>query len=238
MAFERSSSFLYLQEVQWLPSQDHIPRWTERGILHGFTGRASDRPSQTIALDQIHSATIIEVPAVVQGRLEPGDGLISQTRGQIVGVKTADCLPILIVNPRGVMALHAGWKGLAGDILGEALRWMQRNHWSWAETEIALGPCISLDAFEVGPELIDAFQKGPFQMNDFELALASSKGQGDRWHLDLSTAALLQMARFKIPPEKITIVRTCTKREKETWHSFRRDGAHAGRNWSWVQLGP
>lgn len=227
----------FFNQVEWLPERHDVARWTLRGIRHGFLGIGSERPQSAIALDQIHSATIHAAPASPHPVLPAGDGLISLHSQQIIAVKTADCLPILIHHPKGVLALHAGWKGLATNIVGEALRTVQRLAWDFSELEFALGPCLSLGAFEVGPELLAAFRQEAYQMSDLEFAYASSKGHSDRWHLDLSGLAVLQLYRCGISASKISVIRTCTKSSSQRWHSFRRDGVKAGRNWSWIECG-
>lgn len=223
----------FLEAITWTESAHRISAWTEKGISHGFEGKGFDLPSSGYALQQVHSPRLVHLPAKPLA-LEPGDGLISTHKGQVIAVKTADCLPILIAHPRGVLALHAGWKGLAADILGGALQWMDEQGWALEEAEFALGPCISLDSFEVGPELLANFRREAFALQTLELAFASSKGQSDRWHLDLAVLAALQLARFAIEPARIHVVRTCTKKRADLWHSYRRDGTQAGRNWSWI----
>ena len=129
------------------------------------------------------------------------------------------------------MAFHAGWRGLCQNILGKALDSLAS---CYSEIEIAIGPCIGLDSFEVGPEVVDQFRLGSYRMSDEEFAVSSSKGHSDRWHLDLAMLAILQVYRYKIPPEQLYALRTCTKKNSELFYSYRRDGAAAGRNWSWI----
>lgn len=225
----------FIAQAHWHEALQRIPSWTERGIRHGFEGRDFAFPPHGISLQQIHSPLLIVPDAKGQG-LAPGDGLVSVHPEQLIGVKTADCLPILISHPRGVMALHAGWKGLAADIVGAALQWMKAQAWDLAQAEFALGPCISLDSFEVGPEILQAFLGEAFAAQPLELAFASSKGVADRWHLDLALLALLQIGRYGVRADKIHVVRSCTKKNSELWHSYRREGVQAGRNWSWIQF--
>lgn len=223
----------YLAQATWLEETSRIPVWEKRGILHGFEGVGYDLPSQGVSLQQVHGTQIVDVSHPQKGLSPPeGDGLVTHTRGVRLAIKTADCLPVLVSGPRGVLALHAGWKGLAQDILGSAHQMWQGD---WQHCEVALGPCISLESFEVGPEVVQSFRTQKFAMEETEFAFASSKGTKDRWHLDLAMLAAFRLRRLGLPAKQLYIVRTCTKKFPQRWHSFRRDGGKAGRNWSWIE---
>ncbi len=224
----------YLSQINCLESTHRVPRWEARGIKHGFEGKGFELDASGHSLRQIHSAKIVESRGAIVP--EEGDGLLTSEPGRLIAVKTADCVPVLIHHPRGALAIHAGWRGLGLGIVAEGLRLMAERSWVLREAEIAIGPCISLDSFEVGPEPIVALREGPFQMQDEEFAFASSKGRADRWQLDLGMLVAFQLARVAFPPEQITLFRGCTKKEGERWHSYRREGQAAGRNWSWIQM--
>ncbi len=223
----------YLRRIHWLKNTRTIPEWERMGIAHGFEGKGYTLPKNGLSLNQVHGDTIHSVHGAADLPREPleGDGLFSSVPQQLIAVKTADCVPILIASPEGVWALHAGWKGLSGNILGRALTSYRGK---MSELHVAIGPCIGLEAFEVGPEVIAGFRTGAFHMNEVEFAFASSKGHSDRWHLDLGMLAALQLQRFEVPPEQVSVVRMCTYRHAEQLHSFRRDASAAGRNWSWI----
>jgi YfiH family protein len=92
-----------------------------------------------------------------------GDGLICSSSGLLVGVKTADCIPILLVDPehRVVAAIHAGWRGTAAGIAGKSVDLMaQRFGSDPSRIAAAIGPGIGLCCFEVGPEVAREF--GPW----------------------------------------------------------------------------
>ena len=94
-------------------------------LVHGFGTRYSDIPaqfSQLATLKQIHSSTCIAADGRT-GVLGHGDALLENTAGSVVAVKTADCIPILLVDERGraVAAVHAGWRGTAARIAQKAV---------------------------------------------------------------------------------------------------------------------
>src|SRR5438105_3660739 len=85
-------------------------------LRHGFGLRDSEFPLPITTVKQIHSCTVIEIPG--DDRASEGDALISCTAGVTVGVRTADCVPILIADERthAIACIHAGWRGTAGAI--------------------------------------------------------------------------------------------------------------------------
>ncbi len=227
----------WIRDIIWLGTEHQVPGWVERGIQHGFEGLGFDLPQGSFSLKQVHGTSLVEVTRELNGTsLTEGDGLWTQTKGLIIAVKTADCVPILIQHPKLVMALHAGWKGMAQDIIGKGLAVLEARGIPLSECQVAIGSCISLDSFEVGPELIASFKQGAYGLDDDTLAWSASKGIGDRWHLDLALLAALRFLKAGALSKGVAVVRSCTKKNPMVWHSFRRDGERAGRNWSWIRL--
>lgn len=170
---------------------------------------------------QVHSADVLI--AKQAGPQGTGDGLISDTRGLAVGVKTADCLPILLVDSTHmvVAAVHAGWRGTAAGIAGRAIRLMhERFGVNPAEVEAAIGPGIGECCFEVGPEVAREFK--PWESED-------------KTCLDLARINQLQLEADGV--KKVYKSGLCTKCGNG-FYSFRRDGEQAGRMISFVGLKP
>lgn len=227
----------WINELTCLNSMHEVPTWIEAGIHHGFEGVGYQLPSGSVSLQQVHGSQVIEANHSLDlHKIPEADGLWTRQPGLMIAIKTADCVPILIHHSRLVMALHAGWKGLSKDIIGAALDVLATQNIDPNECRVAIGPAISLDSFEVGPELISEFQSSAYALKEETLALVSSKGVQDRWHLDLGLLAALRFERAGWRAEQLSIVRTCTKKLALQWHSFRRDGGRAGRNWSWIAL--
>ena len=225
----------WLDGVQFLPASNQIPAWVEEGIDHGFEGIGFHPPSTYWSLDQVHGIDLVEARATMNSSLpRAGDGLWTQELNGAIAVKTADCVPVLIYHPHLVMALHAGWKGLAQDIFAPALQVLKDKNLDISDCKVGIGPAIGLDSFEVGPEVLSQFLSGPIALDEMALALATNKGVLDRWHLDLGLLAALRLQKVGCRPEQISIVRSCSQKHPMLWHSYRRDGARAGRNWSWI----
>lgn len=228
----------WINRMNWVGTEHQLAPWVEEGIAHGFEGLGFDLPPSGFHLKQVHGPLLVDIKKGANPEMLPeADGLWTREPGVVIAVKTADCVPVLIQHPRLVMAIHAGWKGMAQDILGAAVKVLDQEGIPIQECKVGIGPCISLDSFEVGPEVIDQFRRSAYGLDQETLAWASSKGQGDRWHLDLGLMAALRLKRAGWEPEQLSVIRSCTRKNPMVWHSFRRDGQRAGRNWSWIRLG-
>lgn len=213
------------------------------GLLHGFEQRASPgvvippedsraRLSRALApfgrlhfLKQVHGAVVHEAPW--QGRPE-GDAGVAPERGLILGVETADCLPVLLVDPvrHAVAAAHAGWRGTAAGVTTAAVAALVLGGSAPGDLLAALGPANDACCYEVGPELRDAFA-ADWQ----EVARAGPRG---RPHLDVRKANLLQLRRAGLLEGNIHDVAECTECHPERYHSYRREGKGGGRMISYV----
>lgn len=192
-------------------------------LLHGFgTAHSTAWPPEPLAsANQIHSSTVLRVAEVCSGRLGPGDALITNRPGTTVGIRTADCVPILLIDPenRAVAAVHAGWRGTVADIAGETVRQLAAAYGSRPETLLAaIGPAIGGCCFEVGPEVAVEFQ---------ELF-------PERTDLDRKTKVDLELGNFRrltaagLRPESIFRGAPCTFCTPSEFHSWRREKS-AGR---------
>lgn len=226
----------YLKQVEWLAAQNQIPRWHDRGVRHGFEGIGHELPPFGLHLKQIHSTVIQEVTEEgSQGIVGQGDALATSLPTHRIAVKTADCIPILLFHHEFVMAIHAGWRGLAQDFIGEVASYVRHRGFELGACEWGIGPCIAPESFEVGPEVVEAFVNQPVYQEDLSWGLL--KGQHDRWHLDLAAMTVLRLRREGVNPSHISVIRSDTKTNDDMWHSYRRSGEHAGRNWSWIEHG-
>ncbi|HCC58464.1 MAG TPA: peptidoglycan editing factor PgeF [Solibacterales bacterium] len=189
-------------------------------LFHAFGTRASGLPPWPLATaKQVHSAIVLRAAgAGVQGT---ADGLISDTEGLLLGMKTADCFPVLIADPqhRAVAAVHAGWRGVAGGIVPAALHAMGQAFGSDApDLHVAVGPGIGPCCFEVGPEVALQF------------------GQEGRVHLDLGQEIARQLAICGVPETQVDTAHLCTFCDPGAFHSYRREGAAAGRMMSVIGI--
>jgi YfiH family protein len=232
------NTYRYLESIHWLESGSVIPEWEDHGIRHGFEGLGHELPPFGLHLKQVHGTDLLEVKQTgAHGLAGQGDGLYTQLVSHRVAVKTADCVPVLLHHPEMVMAIHAGWRGVAQDIVGHGLGILKGKGFKLEDCHWGIGPCLSLQSFEIGPDVIRALTDGAFAMTPDEFAWCSMKGKGDRWHLDLAALVTLRLKRVGVAGKSISVIRADTRTEAETWHSYRREGEGVGRNWSWIERG-
>lgn len=228
-----------LHAVHWQKPAKSATALTERGVVHGFNG-VGDTPPVTHSVKQVHGTAVVEAQSgsTGNGAVErvAADGVYTMRRGETVAVKTADCLPVLMVAPgKFAAAVHAGWRGLTAGILSEAVRAATRHGVAASELLVAIGPAIGREQFEVGPEVIEAFHAASLGLDTAEANLCIAKGAGDRWHADLTLAAVLTLLKQGVAPAHMTAVQACT-RTLPAWYSYRREGKGVPSNWSWVTL--
>ena len=205
----------------------HIYRVTELDSIewleHGFGTRISDIPARfpnLASLRQVHSAECVAAEGRT-GLLGSGDALLENASGAVVAVKTADCIPILLVDERSraVAAVHAGWRGTVARIAASAVAAMRDRFGSApADLHAAIGPGIGPCCYEVGPEVAARF------------------GERGRAHIDLAEANRRQLIQAGVTGRRIYASNLCTMCRPEQFHSFRRDKEAAGRLYSFAGI--
>jgi YfiH family protein len=199
-------------------------------LVHGFGTRLSNHFGECpniATLRQIHSDAVIAAEGR-SGCLGEGDALIENTPGVLVAVKTADCIPVLIVDPRNraVAAVHAGWRGTVQNIAVRAIAGLHSKFSSYAEDlHVAIGPGIGKCCYEVGPEVAEKFREYDATLTNITYSV----------HLDLAEINRRQMREAGVPSTQIYSAGLCTKCQTE-FHSYRRDKKDAGRMLSVVGI--
>jgi YfiH family protein len=173
---------------------------------------------------QVHGGDVLRVgmgEAFENG--QRADALVSDDPQRVLAVRVADCVPVLLATPDGrkVAAVHAGWRGVIAGVVPAALRGMTGE--GPAEVLAAIGPCIGLDAFEVGPEVIEAF------VNCFGEAASVLRLDDGKGHVDLREAVRRQLLDAGVSPERIDTTNRCTYRDSKEFFSHRRDKGVTGR---------
>ncbi len=213
------------------------------GLVHGFEQRAPrdgaetreeglaritralDGSGRLLLLRQVHGAAVAEAPW--DGAPE-ADASVASARGLILGIQTADCLPVLIVDPRrrAVAAAHAGWRGTAAFVAARAVESLVARGSRPQDLVAAIGPGIGPCCYEVGEELRGAM--GP------SFAPFFRPGPSGRPHLDLRAANVRLLEGAGVPPGALHHVADCTRCRADLYPSYRRDGKAAGRMVSFV----
>lgn len=191
-------------------------------LQHGFGTRLSAGWPNTTGLatsKQIHSDRVLLVES--SGPQGEGDALISNLPGIGLAIRTADCLPILIADPRNraVAAIHAGWRGVVSEIAPKAVEAMHRQFGSEPEDlVVAIGPGIGSCCFEVGPEVSVQF------------------GLSGRTKVDLVETTCRQLRRNGVKMGQISSAGLCSYCHPEVFESYRRDREAAGRMTAMIGL--
>ncbi len=169
--------------------------------------------------------------------LEGIDAVITRVPRVCIGVSTADCIPVLLYDKvhRAVAAIHSGWRGTVKRISQKTLVAMQESFSTRAEDVVAvIGPGISVEHFEVGDEVYNAFADAGFDMSGMARKY-------EKWHLDLWEANRQLLVESGIPEKNIHIERICTYAENDVLFSARREqtgSEKCGRNFNAVMITP
>lgn len=172
-------------------------------------------------LRQIHSALIVEATEQT-GYIGEGDALITRRPGLLIGVRTADCVPILLVDSkkRVVAAVHAGWRGSAKQIVVSSITELQSRYGtSPSDLFAAIGPAIGPCCYEVGPDVARQFVTWWPELQE---TLTPQK-------IDLPETNRRQLMTAGVPEAQIDCGAPCTACTPSFLHSYRRDKEAAGR---------
>ena len=161
---------------------------------------------------------------------EEADALIATEPGRVVGVYTADCVPILFADGAGrVAAAHGGWRGTVAGIALRTLDGLVAAGAQRSAVRVACGPSIGPCCFEVGEEVATAFATIPG---------AVLRSPGRKPHVDLWAANRALLVEAGLGAEQIGGRPPCTMCDRRRFFSFRRDGAAIGQMLSFVVAGP
>lgn len=163
------------------------------------------------------------------------DALITDTPGYCICVSTADCVPVLLYDTanRVVAAVHAGWRGTVGHIVNRTLTHMNKCFGTQGKEVIAcMGPSISLQSFEVGEEVYEAFQEDGYDMSRISTWNETTR----KHHLDLWEANRMQLLDNGVAESNIEVSGICTYIHHQEFFSARRLGIESGRMLSGIMI--
>lgn len=198
-----------------LGSQDDPDRVLEnRSRVARALGGATD---DVVTVHQIHSATAVAVTGpLARGALPRADGIVTRTRGVVIGALSADCAPVLFADGEaGVIgAAHAGWRGALSGIVEATVSAMEAMGARRDRIRAAVGPCIGPAAYEVGDEF-----KAQFLAADPSSDRFFSHG-GAKPHFDLPGFVHARAVAARLA--QVDAVAPCTFANDSQFFSFRR----------------
>ena len=180
---------------------------------HAFGTRLANPTA--ITLRQIHSDRVMNARGLGD-REGQGDALVAQNLFDAIGVRTADCVPLLVLDPQrhAVAAVHAGWRGSASAIIVRTLEKMAADFGTDpTAAHVAIGPCIRVCCYEVGEEVARQFGLAP----------------SGKVHLDLPEINRRHLLSAGVEAAHIFDSGLCTRCNADLFFSFRRDPQDPGR---------
>lgn len=204
------------------------PLLAAAGVEHGFGTRVALTPAGLLRPRQVHGVALARAGA--DGRLDTADAdaVVSHRPGIAVGIVTADCVPVLAATESGraVVAIHAGWRGLAAGVVAAGLAALRAYTEPGEGVLAVIGPRIGSCCYEVDGPVMDPLRArfGP------EADEASTGSRPGHCKLDLGRLVALDLARSAVESQLVGVLEdVCTACGVGRFHSYRRDGAKAGR---------
>lgn len=201
------------------------PLLTRLGVDHGFGTMKASLPSDRFqGFRQVHGVHVPEVRAGMTGKPVDADGGWTREEGVVLGVLTADCLPVLLAGPDGkaVAALHAGWRGAVRGIVPVGIRKiLEATGISPKDLTVVMGPSIGACCYPVGPEVWE-------EVTRYNPGFRTEKNR--EGSLDLAALIRHQVSEEGVLPERIGQVGLCTRCHPLLFFSHRGMGdARSGR---------
>lgn len=196
------------------------------------------RPDYVVSLNQVHGREVVRIDRNVTGdTLETlrsdrpkADALISEAPGVALVVRAADCVPLLVADPRtgAVAAVHAGWRGTAAGVAVAAIDAMQREFGSRAADLVAaIGPAIGPCCYEVGSDVVDAFAAAGHKRYLIDRWFMTPRDR--RMRLDVPGANRDQLMLAGLRDENVHTSGLCTAMHLDVLTSYRAEREAAGR---------
>ncbi len=202
-------------------------------------------PAQFVVMQQVHGDRIVVIadadrplvpaPAAIPPEAYACDALVTDRPGIAIGVKTADCVPLFLVDRvrHVIAAVHAGWRGTALDIAGQTVDTFLALFSSRPEDILAaVGPAIGACCYEVDAVVHQALYSYEAGGESF----FRPRAEKDRWMLDLAMVNRRQLEQRGIPPENIFSANQCTSCRRDSFYSHRRDRGLTGRHFNFLML--
>ncbi|TFH24119.1 MAG: laccase domain-containing protein [Myxococcales bacterium] len=200
------------------------------GVTAGFGDRRTAPPAWTrvARVRQVHGAGIVEARQALVADSTEADAIVVAEEGVLAAVKTADCVPVLLLaagdGPRFAAAVHAGWRGTVAGIVARAVERAGEMGVDPERLHARLGPSIDPCCYEVGEEVAARFDEERLPVHR----------DGPRPRLDLRAINSILLVRAGVRSDRILLSGPCTRCCHDVYWSYRQDPGAAGRQLSWI----
>ena len=212
------------------------------GVEAFTTRRDSVLPYHVIQGHQVHGSrvAIIDRPETTREELEGYDAFVTNLPGVAIGVRTADCVPILFYGPknRTIAAIHSGWKGTVQMISRKVIGILEDKYGTKpSDVLAAIGPCIGPDSFQVGEKVAAVFKVAGFPMDRIWKFMGpkGKKPMEGGHHINLPEACRWTLLEAGVPEESILVSGIDTYIDP-SFYSARREGIECGRNINAIKI--
>lgn len=223
------------------------PEETVRENLSRFADAVGVSPESIVSLPQVHGTEVLSVSRAdmgdgyFQSSGRSADGYVTTDSGVTLGIKTADCVPILLVglsdagSPIAVAAVHAGWRGTLGKIASNGVHALLQRGVKRENIRAAIGPSISACCYEVGKDLRDSFCS---VFGESVVNAAFFDAPNGKYTADLRTVNRLLLLDEGLPESAIDASELCTSCHPELFYSHRYSKGVRGTMLSVIALPP
>jgi len=226
------SSLIKVPQLERIPFLRHRfgdSSWREKD-LRQLAERLGSRP---LFLKQVHSDVVHFIDEMPQRTLR-GDAAVTRLPGLLLAIKTADCLPVVLVEEkrRIIAAVHCGWKGTSQRVLEKVVLGMKERYGADpAAILAAFGPCIGGGCYEVGEDVRRTLVESKFPASLFR----PISGRSGKYLFDLRSSNRIQLLKLGIKARNIFSVDICTHCDRK-YPSYRRDRDATGRMLTFIGL--
>ena len=212
-------------------------------VCAGTVGRDEALPCPILQMNQVHD---VKVAVVDRGEISPAeldgyDAMITNLPGIAIGVRTADCIPVLLYDPvkKAAAAIHSGWRGTVSKIISKTVAKMQTIYASQPSDLLAvIGPGICMDCFQVGEDVALKFKEAGFDINSVWAFQGPKTGNGMEGghHIDLKQACRQTLLESGLKTENSQISDFCTYEDNHLLYSARKESIECGRNITYIKI--
>ena len=225
--------------VEPAPQRVVIPVQVHGSDVIRVDGEGPDDMADADGLTAIESAGFVYAPRC--------DGLVTCHCGVMIGVNTADCIPLAAINKgaRVIGIAHCGWRGIAAGVVENLLREMDAlaGRDNRAGTVFLIGASVGACCYEVGPDFLRSFSEGEVaecSVAECPVAEGQVKEGGHsppgRMAFDLKRLVGLRLTNAGIDPNSVFTDNTCTSCEKDELCSYRAEGEACGRMYTYLMI--